>query len=201
MTTTHYILIATTLVSIACFNNPRLFYSLAFSSYRAARHGEWYRVITHGFVHADWTHLIVNMFTFYSFGVYIESIFANIGHGRWAFVLLYFGGMAVASAHDLLKRRGDPDYFSVGASGAVSAVLFSAIFFHPWSKIYLFAIIPMPGILFGVAYLWYCHYMARGANDGINHNAHLYGALYGFLFPAFLEPSLVHHFLDQLLHP
>ncbi|MDR1273503.1 MAG: rhomboid family intramembrane serine protease [Odoribacteraceae bacterium] len=201
MSTTVSIIIATVLVSIACFNNEKLFYGLAFSAARAVRRGEWYRLITHGFVHADWMHLFVNMFTFYSFGLYIEKMFDEyLGFGAWAFPLLYFGGMVIASLHDVVKRRDDAFYTSVGASGAVSAVLFASIFMNPWSKIYLFAAIPIPGILFGGLYLFYCQYMARRGGDNINHNAHFYGAVYGLVFPALLEPGLVRHFLNALLH-
>ncbi|MDR0544140.1 MAG: rhomboid family intramembrane serine protease [Odoribacteraceae bacterium] len=199
MTYTTSILAVTALVSIACFNNERLFRRLAFSAYCVAHRGEAYRLLTHGFVHADWMHLFVNMFTFYSFGAYIEAAFFDLGDNGLSFLLLYLGGMVIASCYDLLKRRDNSSYLSVGASGAVSAVLFSAIFLDPWSRIYLFAAIPIPGILFGVCYLFYCHYMARRGGDNINHNAHFYGALYGFIFPAFLDPHLINRFFNELL--
>jgi membrane associated rhomboid family serine protease len=200
VTFTIYIIAATVLVSIACFNNGGLFRRLAFSPYQVARRGEWYRLLTHGFVHADWMHLFVNMFTFYSFGRYIEFAFAGLGAGPGSFLVLYFGGMVISSLHDL-KRRNDHRYLSVGASGAVSAVLFAAIFLQPWNKIYLFAAVPIPGILFGALYLFYCQYMARRGGDNINHYAHFYGAIYGFLFPAFLEPSSIPYFFETLLNP
>ena len=105
--------------------------------------------------------------------------------------------MIFASLYDLIKHHNDPYYVSIGASGAVSAVLFSYILFDPWSKILLFAIIPVPGIIFGVVYLAYCQYMAKRAGDNINHNAHFYGAVYGFLYPALLNPSLLKAFLSH----
>jgi membrane associated rhomboid family serine protease len=194
------IIIVTAVVSIACFNNEALFGRLSFSAFRAVRCGEWYRLLSHGFVHAGWAHLFVNMFTFYSFGQFMEGAFEQLGHGTWAFLLLYFGGMLVASIHDLVKRRDDPYYLSVGASGAVSAVLFAAIFLRPWDKIYLFALLPVPGILFGGVYLLYCQYMARRGGDNINHNAHFYGAVYGFLFPVCVEPGLAGYFWEQLMN-
>ena len=175
---TYIIIGITVLVSYLCFNNAELFRKLALIPYRTVKKNEWYRLITHGFVHADMTHLLVNMFTFWSFG-------------------LYFGGMIFASIYDLVKHHNDPYYVSIGASGAVSAVLFSYILFDPWSKILLFAIIPVPGIIFGVVYLAYCQYMAKRAGDNINHNAHFYGAVYGFLFPALLNPSLIKAFLSH----
>lgn len=193
-----YAIIAVTVaVSFVCFGNAALFDKLSLKPYRVVRAGEWYRVITHGFVHADWMHLFVNMFTFWSFGQYIEQAFRYMGFGPWAFIVLYMGGMVIASAGDVVRYRNAPWYTSIGASGAVSAVLFSAIFLNPWDKILLFAAIPVPGILFGVLYLAYCQYMARRGGDNINHNAHFYGAVYGFVFPVFLEPHLFRVFLSH----
>ena len=193
------IILVTVGVSMACFNNRHLFAKLALSTYRVVQDREWYRLVTHGFVHADWMHLFVNMFTFYSFGSYLEQWFRVTGFGTLAYLLLYFGGMIAASIHDLLRHGKDPYYVSIGASGAVSAVLFMAIFLNPWDKIYLFAAVPIPGILFGVLYLFYCQYMAKRGGDNINHHAHFYGAVYGFLFPVLLEPTLLQEFFRQLL--
>lgn len=196
---TYIILIATVVVSIACFNNDSLFNKLSYSPYRMVHAKEWYRIISHGFVHADWVHLFVNMFTFLSFGLYVEKAFAVLGFGGGGFLLLYFGGMIAASLYDLWKYKDNRYYTSIGASGAVSAVLFTAIFLNPWDKIYLFAAIPIPGIVFGFIYLWYCQYMARRGGDNINHNAHFYGAVYGFILPILLEPGLLQMFIHQLL--
>lgn len=144
---TYIIIGITALVSWLCFNNVELFRKLALIPYRTVKNNEWYRLITHGFVHADMTHLLVNMFTFWSFGAYIEKVFGYLGFGAWGFLGLYFGGMIFASLYDLIKHHNDPYYVSIGASGAVSAVLFSYILFDPWSKILLFAIIPVPRII------------------------------------------------------
>ena len=194
---TYIIIGITVVVSYFCFNNQELFRKLALIPYRTVKNNEWYRLVTHGFVHADMTHLLVNMFTFWSFGTYIESIFGYLGFGTWGYLGLYFGGMVFASIYDVLKHHNDPYYVSIGESGAVSAILFSSILFDPWSKILLFAIIPIPGIIFGVLYLAYCQYMAKRAGDNINHNAHFYGAVYGFLYPALLNPSLITAFLSH----
>lgn len=194
---TYTILAATIIVSLLCFNNSQLFNCLSFIPYRVIHAREWYRIFSHGFVHGDWMHLFVNMFTFWSFGEYIEHAFRSLGFGGGSFLLLYFGGMIAASIHDLFRYRNAPWYSSIGASGAVSAVLFSAIFLNPWSKILLFAVIPIPGIIFGLLYLAYCQYMAKQSKDNINHNAHFYGAVYGFIFPAILEPRLIQAFFSQ----
>lgn len=196
---TYAILIATVVVSIACFSNGSLFNKLSYSPYRMVHANEWYRIISHGFVHADWVHLFVNMFTFLSFGLYVENFFSSMGFSGGSFILLYFGGMIAASLYDLWKYRDNRYYTSIGASGAVSAVLFTAIFLNPWDKIYLLAIVPIPGIVFGFIYLWYCQYMAKRGGDNINHNAHFYGAVYGFVFPILLEPGLLQVFIQQLL--
>lgn len=195
-----YILIGvTSILSYICFSNRELFMKLAFQPYMIVRQRQWYRFISHGFIHADAGHLLVNMFTFWSFGVVIEKTFRYMGASPLAFLLLYFGGMIVASLYDFIKRRDDYYYVSIGASGAVSAVLFSYILFHPLGLIYFFAVLPVPAVLFGVLYLWYCQYMAKRANDNINHHAHLYGAIFGFLFPLLIEPRLIIAFVNQLM--
>ncbi len=194
---TDLLIIVTAAVSIACFNKYQLFERLSLKPYRVVQHQEWWRIITHGFVHADWIHLLVNMFTFWSFGGYIETAFEYLGFGKWAFLTLYFGGMIAASISDIIRYRNAEWYTSIGASGTVSAVLFAAIFLNPWDKILLFAVIPIPGILFGVLYLAYCQYMARQGGDNINHNAHFYGAVFGFVFPILLEPRLFQMFLSH----
>ncbi|MCD7977872.1 MAG: rhomboid family intramembrane serine protease [Tannerellaceae bacterium] len=194
-----YLIIGTTVVvSLLCFQRVELMNKLAFNPYRILHNKEWSWVLTHGFVHADMVHLFVNMFTFWSFGTYMERYFEYLGFGKGAYFGLYFGGMVFATLYDLFKYRDNPYYSSIGASGAVSAVLFSSIFFDPWAKILLFAIIPIPGIIFGFLYLAYCQYMAKQSRDHINHNAHFYGAVYGFCFPLLLEPSLIHVFLSQV---
>lgn len=194
---TYIIIGITLLLSFNCFSNQRLFLRLAFIPFRMIRNGEWYRLLTHGFVHADSMHLLVNMFTFWSFGTYIEKYFNYLGFGTAGYLGLYLGGMIVASLFDIVKYGNNPNYISIGASGAVSAVLFSSILFNPWDKILLFAIIPVPGILFGVLYLVYCQYMAKRGGDHINHNAHFYGAVYGFVYPALLNPALFKGFLSH----
>ena len=109
--------------------------------------------------------------------------------------------MVAASVYDVWKYRNNQYYSSIGASGAVSAILFTAIFLNPWDKIYLFAAIPIPGIVFGFVYLFYCQYMAKRGGDNINHNAHFYGAVFGLILPVLLEPRLLQMFIQQLLRP
>jgi membrane associated rhomboid family serine protease len=177
MLVTYAIIAATVLVSIFCFNSGPLFEALSLKPNRVVERREWYRVITHGFVHGDYTHLIVNMFVLFSFGSFVEPLFDRLhqsgitGNGTANYLLLYFGGMAAATIRDLVRNRHNPYYTSIGASGAVSAVLFTSIFFDPWGRIYLFAVIPIPGLLFGVLYLAYSHCSGRRGRDRVNHFA------------------------------
>lgn len=196
---TYIIIGLTVIISLLCFKDRELMGKLSLNPYRVVHSKEWYRLITHGFVHADMTHLFVNMFTYWSFGIYIEQIFRAMGFGTGAYLGLYLGGMVAASIYDLFKYKNNAYYSSIGASGAVAAILFCAIFLNPWSKILFFAVLPIPGILFGVAYLFYCQYMARQGGGNINHNAHFYGAIYGFIFPLFLNPDLFHVFISHFL--
>ena len=193
---TYIIIAVTVVVSLVCFRNGRLFGALALRPYDVWHRRQGWRVVTHGFVHGDGMHLFVNMLVFWSFGTSVERLFAAqeaagvVADSRAAFALLYFGGMVAASLYDLAKRRDDLYYASVGASGAVAAVLFTSIFFRPLDNVYFFGVIPIPGILFGVLYLLYESYAGRRGGGRINHHAHIFGAVYGFLFPLMMSPSL-----------
>lgn len=193
----------TAIISIICFQRPEVFYKLDFSPYNIYHKKELYRFISHVFVHANWIHLIINMLVFFSFGRYVEKIFDGlesnnaIFSGNFFYVLLYFGGAVVASISTLLRHKENPDYASVGASGAVSAILFTSIFFGPLEKVYFYGVLPVPGIIFGVLFLGYSSYMGRSDKDNINHDAHFWGAVYGFIFPLLLKPSLINHFISS----
>lgn len=198
------LIIITFLVSVYVFQNPSLFSELQLSPFMVIYRRQWYRLFTHGFVHADWLHLIVNMIVLYSFGTVAESVFDElsvqkiISHPKIVYILMYISSIAISSIFTLIKEKDNISYASVGASGAVSTVVFLTIFFFPIQKIYFYAIIPMPGILFGILYLIYSQYMSMRSNDNINHDAHFIGALYGLVFPLFLEPDLIFHFADQI---
>ncbi|MDR1983435.1 MAG: rhomboid family intramembrane serine protease [Prevotellaceae bacterium] len=196
------VIIITVLASIAAFESPRLFDQLSLSPYKITHNKEWYRVVTHGFIHANWVHLLINMFVFYSFGqallYYFDYFLSNkIVH----FLAIYFGGMIFATITTIVKHRNNYAYRGIGASGAVSAVMFACIFFNPWSKLLFMGIIPVPGIIFAVLYLLYCSYMSRNSNDNINHDAHLYGAIFGLIYPVLINIDLLRHFINLLTHP
>ena len=200
------IIALTSIISIIAFSNSVLFDKLQLNPYQVYHKREWYRIISHGFLHADWVHLFVNMLVLYSFGSSVEQIFKYLATEGviqspiLMFVILYFSSMVMATVTTVKKQKDNIWYNSVGASGAVSAIVFTSIFFQPMSSGYFYAVIPIPGIVFGVLYLAYSQYMSKRGGDNINHDAHFIGAVFGFVFPLFLDPKLIHVFLDQLLN-
>jgi membrane associated rhomboid family serine protease len=200
------IVILTVLTSLAAFRRRELFYKFDLAPARLVHQREYYRILTHAFLHADYFHLGINMLVLYSFGHYIEQVFAAlevdglIFSGPFFFILLYVSGIALASLTTVIRFRNNPGYTAVGASGSVSAIVFTYIFFAPLEKIYFYMVLPIPGIVFGVLYLLYSSYMSRRSSDNINHSAHFWGAMVGFVYPILLEPSLFLVFIDNLTH-
>jgi len=194
------LIVITVAVSYAAFKSPKLMDQLQFNASKIVHKKEYHRLITHAFIHANWEHLFVNMIVLFSFGSAIEVYFKdNFGNNAILnYVLLYFGGILVSNIYALIKHRNNYFYNSVGASGAVSAVLFAAIFFDPWNMIYFFGILPIPGIVFAALYLVYSYQMSTKQKDNVAHDAHFLGALYGFIFPILLNPQLFETFLDKL---
>lgn len=188
-------------VSIWAFQDRRILSALILSPYAVVHQKQWYRVITHAFIHADWMHLLFNMIALWSFGKVVYTYFSYITPAASLhFFILYFIGSIIASIHDLVKHKNDTQFLSLGASGAVSAVVFTAIFFDPWSTILIF-FIPCPAILFGIVYILYSSYMSKKGGDYVNHNAHLYGAIWGFFYPLLLHPDSLQFFLHNLMRP
>jgi membrane associated rhomboid family serine protease len=194
------LIVITVAVSYAAFNSPKLMSHLQFNACKIFHKKEYHRLITHAFVHANWEHLIVNMIVLFSFGTAIEGYFKyNFGSNHILyFFILYFGGILVSNLYALIKHKNNIYYNAVGASGAVSAVLFAAIFFDPWNMIYFFGILPIPGILFAALYLVYSYQMGKKQKDNVAHDAHFLGAVYGFFFPVLLNPALFMDFMDKL---
>lgn len=193
------IIIITVLVSIAAWQSRPLFERLIFWS-PAIRRGQIDRFITHGFIHADAMHLLFNMFTLYFFGRIIERFYIS-KFGSLGFVSFYVLAIIAAIIPTFLKHKNNPNYASLGASGAVSAVLFAFILFAPWQTIYLFAVVPIPAILFALAYTAYSIYADRRGAGNTNHSAHLYGAIFGVVATLAIEPQLIGHFITALLNP
>ncbi len=163
-----------------------------FNPYTVYKKNEWWRFFTSGLIHSDFMHLGLNMLVFYSFGQAVEYYFDDIfdARGGYYFVILYLGGMLISSAPTYSKQKSNYLYNSLGASGAVSAILFAAIMLNPWNQVYIMGIFGLPGIVFGPLYLFLEHRMSTKSNDNINHDAHFWGAVFGFLFPILLKPEL-----------
>ncbi len=199
---TLYIVIITALVSIVAFSNHELMDKLIFNPYAVKNNKQWYRLVTCGLLHADFFHLFINMFVLYSFGSAVEIYYSYAfgSAGSYLYILMYVSSIFAANVSTLFKFQNNPNYNSLGASGAVSAVLFTSILFNPYSKVYLYGIIGLPGILMGGAYLAYSYYMTkRETSDHINHEAHFYGAVYGMLFTVVFKPVLLVLFFKQLM--
>lgn len=201
-----YSLIAVNVIfSLIGFSNAVFIDKTIMWPYRIRRNNEHYRFISSGFIHADFLHLAFNMFTFYFFGRAVEQYFSEYGLGGSAsYLALYVLGLVVADVPSYLKHKDDYNYKALGASGAVSAVVFACILFNPWGTIYLYAI-PMPFIVYAVLYLVYCIYMSKRNIGNVNHDAHLWGSLFGLLFTfiliSIISPQILPSILDELMHP
>jgi len=200
---TFILIVITCVISLLAFNNEDLFSRLQFNAYQIYHRKEWYRIISHGFVHANWWHLFVNMFVLYFFGstteAYLKSLASEgiIKYPVLIFLILYLAALIFSSSISLLRHKDNHWYNAVGASGAVSALLFFTIFFNPWGTIGVY-FIPVPGIIFAVLYIIYSQYMSKRGGDNIGHDAHLLGAIFGFVFPLFLNFELYKIFISQL---
>ncbi len=186
------IFIFTLITSIYAFNDHQLLGKFMMHPYTVSKGRNLYTFITSGLIHADWMHLFFNMFTFYFFAFGLERM---IGH--WQFALIYIGSLILSDIPTVIKHKDNYSYHSLGASGAISAVLFSYILFDPTAMLGVM-FIPMPAVLFGVLYLIYSWYMAKRGMDNIGHDAHFFGALTGLVFTVILVPGIIPHFWEEI---
>jgi hypothetical protein len=193
------IIAATAIISIQAFSNHKLMNRFILYPYQMERDKQWFRFLSSGFLHADWMHLIINMFVLYSFGSIVETYYDYFfgSASKIIFLLLYLSSIVAASASSFYKNKDNPSYRSLGASGAVSAITTTSILFAPMAKIYLYGIIGLPNIVAGVLYLVYSQYASRNSNDNINHEAHFYGAIFGIAFTLVAKPRIFFYFLEQ----
>lgn len=192
ITLTNLLLLITTLTRIYTFRRPELQEKLMFNPYRIKHKGQWYRFVTSGLIHLGWVHLLFNMFTFYFFGNWVERYWVLIDGKEWGyfyFLLLYVGGIVVADIPTYLRYKNQPYYNSLGASGGVSAVIFATIFYNPAELVCIYAFFCLPGFIWGIIYLVYSYLYDKRGTDSINHAAHFYGALYGFLLAFLIRPA------------
>ena len=196
MTFTIIIVAITVLLSIAAFNNETIINKLILWPRQMNNPQEYYRLLTSGFIHADWNHLLFNMITLFYMGRWAEYI---LGAG---FLTLYLTGIIIASLPSFLKNRNNSYYRSLGASGGVAAVLFFFIYSTPWSRIsMMFIPIGIPSIIFGVLYLVFEAYMAKKGAGNVNHDAHIWGSVYGLFFALLTDPTHGLSFINALLSP
>ena len=196
------IMVITALVSIWALQDRNQLDKLIFYPFHMDDSRQWYRFITHGFIHADWIHLFFNMFVLFTFGSHAEELFKVIkGNqlGQLYFVTFYLAALVAASTPSYLRNRHNPNYRSLGASGAVASVLFFFILFYPLEKLSLmFLPIPIPAFIFGALYLVYEYVMDKRQNTGVAHDAHFWGALFGILFAIVLYPGVIGLFIQQI---
>ena len=192
------IIVITCLVTFSAFGSEKIMNDLIMWPVEVKARNQWYRFLTSGFLHGDWMHLIFNMVTLFIFGQYVESGCEQLS-GKWMYLVLYFGGMVIADIPSYIKHRNDYQYRSLGASGAVSAIVFTGIIFDPTNKIGFFFIPPViPAYIFGPLYLLYCIWAGKQSKDNINHDAHLWGAVFGVAFPLALHPFLFQRMISLI---
>ena len=185
ITITIAIVALTCIISFTAFSNEKITEDLIFYPPAITYKNQWYRFITCGFIHADIMHLAFNMYSFYLFGEMVESAFVSIfgEKGKPLYLILYISSLVVCLLPTYLQHKENYHYRSLGASGAVSAVIFVGIFLNPTMLMGIFPIpINIPGFIFGPIYLALSAYLAKKGHGNINHSAHIWGALFGILF-------------------
>lgn len=185
------IFIFTLVTSIYAFSNPGIYGKFMLHPYSVSRGQRVYSIFTSGMIHQDWMHLFFNMFSFYFFAFPLERMM-----GHWQFGILYVASLALSDMSTILKYKDQFGYNSLGASGAISAVVFSYILFNPMATIGVF-FIPMNAVVFGILYLVYSAYASRQSSH-INHDAHFFGALSGLIITIIFVPGIIPAFLRQL---
>lgn len=202
LTTTNIIVGITCLISLLLMKNQAGKSLLLFHPVTINENNQWYRFLSSGFIHADMTHLAINMFVLWSFGSAIETYFYPNFLGDFStlkYLILYFGGIIVSSIPSYIRHKTNPNYAALGASGGVAAVVFAVIIFSPWQNLYLYGVIAIPQIVAGVGYLVYSWYKDKRATDNIGHMAHLTGAVWGFLFTGLMNIDLFGQFIQKTL--
>ena len=204
LTITLLIIGFTVLISYQGFSRRDIIDRFKHFPYREMQQREFFRLLSSGFVHADWMHLIINMFVFYSIGQGIELYLrAHFGTplSQIYFVILYLLIIILANIPTLFQHQHNPAFSSIGASGAVSGFVFMYILLDPWATFLLMFVIPMPAIILGVGYLIYSSWAARKGHGRIDHSAHFAGALAGMALFILLRHEVINEFINKLMHP
>lgn len=215
MSVTLIIIIATCAISLIYMQNQEFRNRFMFNAYAIKHRNEWWRWFTGGFLHADGMHLLFNMMTLYFFGEAVEQTFNGNtrinqielkgeylwGHGVGAlmYFLMYISAIPLSSVYTYFKQKDNPYYNALGASGAVSAVVYTFILFAPLTELRIFFAIPVTSWIYGILYLVISWSLARRNIGNIGHDAHFFGSLYGFIFPIVFFPFLAENFVSQLV--
>ncbi|MDX5346085.1 MAG: rhomboid family intramembrane serine protease [Hymenobacteraceae bacterium] len=201
MSLTLILIIITSAISIYAWQNHNLLNKWILHPYSVYTKNTWFQFLTSGFLHADWTHLLFNMFSFFFFGSVVEVVLiSEYGYttGILLFLAFYLGGIIVSDIPTYLKHKHNPAYRALGASGGVAAIIFSSILFYPINDICLYGLLCVPGFILGILYLIYSYYQSKRMSDNINHDAHFYGAVYGVVLTLILVPSAGPQFIEQI---
>ncbi len=189
------ILLIIFVLSVIAFEKPSLKEDLLLHPYRVVYEKRYYMLLTSSFVHNDWLHLLFNAITFYFFAVPLEQIV-----GAEFFLLIYFGSLLASSVPDMVMEWRNPNFRTLGASGAISGAMFAFILHAPSSQISLFLLpVGIPAPIFAVLYLAYTYYASKHGIDNINHHAHLWGALAGLGITILLNPQTLSDFIGYYL--
>jgi membrane associated rhomboid family serine protease len=195
------IVVLTCLISFVAFNSSKIMEDLIFWPPAISMRHQYYRFITCGFIHADFLHLAFNMFTLFFFGKALEVFYrGELGLQSYYYPILYFTALVASNIPSYLKRKDDYNYRSLGASGAVCAVMFAVIMIRPWEIVRVYGI-PMPSILYAAIFLAFTIYMSKRGGDNVNHDAHLWGAAYGIVFTIAVHPAIFSTFINEMSHP
>jgi len=199
---TNALILLSIAASVIAFNNRRVFNKYLFNPYATYHYKQYYRLFTHAFLHGDYMHLAFNMYALYIFGQVLEDQYFPALFQKKAvfyYLLLYAGGIVFSSAYELFRQKDNPEYTSLGASGAVTAVVFSVILINPTIGMgILFVPFFIPAWIFGAIYLLYSWYMGKRQLDNIGHTAHFWGAVFGFVFTIVLKPALLSRFFTEI---
>ena len=201
MSITLILVIITTGISIYAWSNPAMLNKWMFNPYMVAHRNQYGRFISSGFIHANWMHLLFNMFVFYMFGEQVEYVFqALLGDfGIALYVIMYLAAIVISDIPTFIKNKNNIHYNALGASGGTSGILFSYILFDPTQSLCLYGLLCLPGFMWGILYIIYSLYMSKQKMDNINHEAHLWGAIVGMGFTIVVYPQVVPHFFKTIL--
>ncbi len=199
---TTILIIANVAASFYAWSNPTVMSNWLMNPYQIERKGQYYRFLSSGFIHADYMHLFFNMFTLYSFGGYLEAAYKyqyGMQLGGVFYLLLFIVGIIVSDMPSYFKHKNNYNYNSLGASGGVSAIIYACILLNPWSQLYIY-FIPLKGIVFALLYTAYSIWMSKKGYDNVNHNAHLWGGLFGVIFMILTYPQALTGFINQIIN-